>query len=145
MIIKRQAKISSRNLFLEVFRACCFVVVATLLFSFQTPKWSASPVQEKVERQAAAAHEELKSSSHGDHLPSAPTPTPVEPPLPDEGESENDGDDELGKIYGLHPIGSKQILDANECQFTQLNFAIDNLSSVSLFILYHCWKDFLLH
>jgi CRISPR/Cas system-associated endonuclease/helicase Cas3 len=71
--------------------------------------------------------------------------------LPFEGDSpeeqENESDKTLDEDFHNFYSSSIFVLKANEtsgkCLFSLLNFAAHNRSKISLFILYHSWKSFL--
>lgn len=85
----------------------------------------------------------------GDHQPLYPPigsdPLPLEPETPDEGESKKDSSaDEFGKLFCNFPLERYLGPRCGITQFSQLKLAIESRPAISLFVLHHSWKSFLI-
>ena len=93
----------------------------------------------------------LISHSHGisffDHhsstVPLFPCPNPPEPPTPDEVEASDESNDELSSLFANLRAADDDSLFAKKQLLSHLRVSIENRSSVSLVVLYHCWKSLL--
>ena len=122
-------------------RAMVMVSLITCLVFFLKVFGSYAFVAEQVVSFKAASAASSLSHDSGSH-PFFPQPDPFEPPAPDEAESKDECDDEVSKLLAhLSPKISDR-LHAKKRLLSHLKVSIENRSSVSLFILYHCWKSF---
>lgn len=140
----RHLRIQNRIPLFEALVACCIIVSSILLFSFQQVSELVT-AQLQVEHDVYSSHHaqrQIETYHQADQLPFAPGPAPIEPPIPDEAESEDCYDDEISQLCAIISLQMKETLDSKTRLFA-LKPTLDNLPSVSLFILYHCWKSFL--
>jgi hypothetical protein len=111
----------------------CLAVLISLLFPFKQNFDDGQLTKSSSQATIKVAHS-------SDHLPFAPGP--FEPSLPNETESTDDTYDEVNKIYEHLSAEVTKELHSEKHIFVQLRTLIENRSTVSYFILYHCWKSF---
>jgi len=86
-----------------------------------------------------ASEADIQKKNH----PTIPAPKPFEVPVNDENESNDGADEEVSKLWGnfyhllQHSVNSRKRL------FGHLRDSNENRPSISLVILYQCWKSFL--
>jgi hypothetical protein len=85
----------------------------------------------------------LGNDHHTGHFPFAPNPTPLEPEFPDEGESNDNIDNELDKLFSSLHLTTRINIDSGRCLLSQLRLSIQSRSGISLFVLHHSWRTFL--
>lgn len=133
---------SKRALFAQAMMLLCLVLFSSLVFSFQL-------VSDQANRNAGSdlVHNtpgHFIGQHHSGHLPLLPGPTPLEPPIQDERQKDGCDDDEITKLFSCFSLEVKETLHSKEDLFSHLKFSEENRSSVSLVILYQCWKSYLI-
>jgi hypothetical protein len=128
----------------KVFAFCIFVIATHLVSSHSFASYA-----DAVERcQISTAYQansifETFSKHPSSSTPWIPSPTPIEIPSPDERDSTDWDDYQLTKLCGNLSLSFKGSLHSKKSLFVELTQSIENRSSISLFILYQCWKSFL--
>jgi hypothetical protein len=103
------------------------------------------------------ASSQLKTGDHASHLadghhvsdtdsdhPLVPNRDPLEPEFPDEGESARDLDTELDELTYAPTAEATLNLHAESSLFLQLRLAHESRERISLVVLHHSWKSFLI-
>lgn len=126
----------------------CFIA----LFSFvsvleQTSDFASVPVDGASEVQGhtflLSNDDLLARFDHPIDLPLESNPTPKGSETPDENESTDSFDDTPDKLFsGSHD--TKLSLHSGDALLSQLQLSIESRSKVSLIILHHSWKSFLI-
>jgi hypothetical protein len=115
--------------------AGCLAVLLSFLFPFQS-----AFAKDAFPKETTASHHEIKKTHSSDQVPF--TPGPFESSSLNEGESTDDSDDEFSKLYEHLGAQATEELHSEKNIFVQLRTLIENRSTVSRFILYHCWRSF---
>jgi hypothetical protein len=125
------------NFWFEGLLKCCFVAVVALFLILEGRKAAANI---SFGKDHASSFLGDYSSHHGD----CSKPVPLEREARDEGESENDSKDETDQLSHIVTPASTRDFHSGKLLFFQLRLASESRTSVSLIILHHCWKSFLL-
>jgi hypothetical protein len=115
--------------------AGCFVVLLSILFPFQS-----AFAKDAFGKEITSSDTEIKKAHSPDQLPFSPSP--FETSSLNEGESTDDSDDEFNKLYEQLGAQATEELHSEKHIFVQLRTLIENRTTVSRFILYHCWRSF---
>lgn len=123
---------------LAMVMVACFVICTV---AFSKVLASILPLAEAGQAGEVSFHGPVISAHKSGSLPVFPVPEPMESSGKEEVEFEDESDDELHKLVAAL-TSSQQPDHAKDQLFFQLQTSIENRPSVSLFVLYHCWKSF---
>lgn len=137
------------RLLLERIRTYCFFLFFSFFFIFFQPFTSASsPAQERVNKGDKTSYYsgDLFNSSHLPlYFPFAAGQTPNQPEDPDEDELKDTLDDDWNPWILKHSFKNYfNIFSTLRSRFLNISQCLQNRSAISLFILYHSWKSYLL-
>ena len=132
------------NLWFDTKRAVLVMVglVTCLVFLIRILDSSLQITDRSDQFTSVSHHASLASDDHSGRVPLLPVPDPFEPPTPDEAESKDECDDEITKLFAHLSPNLSERLHGKKQLFLNSKISIENRSSVSLFVLYHCWKSF---
>lgn len=111
----------------------CLVAFSKFLGTFLQ---TSEPVLALSSQQHGPVIFEHKSGS----LPLFPIPGPLESSGKDEVESKDECDDDISKLVANVNAGKENRHSKDQLLF-HLQSSLENRASVSLFVLYHCWKS----
>jgi hypothetical protein len=80
---------------------------------------------------------------HSSTVPLFPCPNPPEAPASDEVEANDESNDELSSLFANLRGEDNDTLFAKKQLLSHLRVSLENRSSVSFVVLYHCWKSLL--
>lgn len=148
MILKRKYNIHNpRPSCVEVGFSYCWVVIFSFLFvSKQFAAFASTHTEECEIREGHAILQcdDLSKDSHPlFHLPFDADSTPLDSEVPDEEPNDN-FDDESGKACWNQSTEGSFDINSQRSLFLQLLRSIQNRHTVSLIILHHSWKSFLI-
>lgn len=125
---------------------CCFVVFAALFLVVQHGVALADVPSQQCEVRDNASHLPFDgfifSAHHSAHHPFGAEPAPVERRM-FESESENDTDDETGKLSHILPVEITLSLHSEKSLFLHLKLCNESRARIDLFVLHHSWKSYL--
>ena len=116
-------------------------IVIMCLVAFSKVLGSFLPAPQPVLSVSTHSHGAIILEHKSGSLPLFPLPGPVESSGKDEVESKDECDDDINKLVAsLSALSESR--HAKDQLFFHLESSIENRASVSLFVLYHCWKSF---
>ena len=86
----------------------------------------------------------ISADHHSGQRPFRARPTAVVSEVADSSESESDCDSEIGKLSHGFSLEISSNLHSGKSLLLQLKLANESLARISLFVLHHSWKSYLL-
>lgn len=136
-----------RRYWLEVMAGYCLAILAGFVFiSEQTCELTNTQKEQQylTEDPGGIPQGHLIIENQPLHVPFSPTCAIIEPELKPPHGSNNDGDDDGSKLCWILPLDLALNIHEENSLFFQLQQSLECRRIISRYILYHCWKTFIL-